>query len=717
MYTKVFSSFRRVQRPWADPRAACYAGSNRDFGAMTNGVARDAIWAPATRWTRAWLLLLAACVLVVGAVDATLFVLSSSFFTSGFNEMYVDGFLWYGAYVVASVVLDLALVLGTWALCLPLLALLRAGRLQTLVLAGVLGTGVSLFMAAARYNLYAVLGNMASVWLLREVARGSSTAMVAEIFEQMEATELLIPLFVLVIVLVLTIAARRIEGRFVDVERRFAPPPLRSVFTAFASCALLGALVVVLPSDTMERLRYALRGKLSRIALAEVIERVSDVDRDGYGWLARPPDPAPFDGAVRPYAIDVPGNGVDENGIGGDHPLAFEPTPVAAAPMPAGEERPDFLLIFLETFRADLLGARLGGREITPYLNRLAREGASSSRAFVHCPATIPSRAQLFVGSLSFRGADSTLIDDFKDLGYGVGYFSGQDDSFGDSESLLGLDRADVFYDARRDVTKRTSRSTLAPSLQVSWKTVLSRVREFLAEVDPDEPLFLYVNFTDAHFPYVHDEMDPILDVEPITSSDIRAENAEKVRQAYANAAANVDRAVEELIDTWRTHLEGRDHAILVTADHGQAFYEKGFLGHGQALDDAQARIPLILWGIGGDWPEPLGLADIRGLLRRNLEVGRGGEVPVARFVPDPERRILQWAANVRRPHLVGLRGLEELVLYDFGKERLVALTPEEEPVHLSPEEEQRELRTLIWNWEEVQRRDQSRKEIPKTEG
>jgi hypothetical protein len=683
---------------------------------MKNAIARDAIGAQASQWPRAWLLLLAGCVLVVGAVDTTLFAFSSSFFTTGFNEVYIGGFLWYGGYVVASVVLDLALVLGTWALCLPLLALVRARRLETLFLAGVLATGISLFMAAARYNLYAVLGNMASVWLLREVARGSSSAMAAEIVEQIEVTEILIPLFAVVIVLALTMGARKIEGRFAEVERRFAPPPLRSVCATFASCALLGALIVALPSDTMERLRYALRGKLSRILLAELIQRVTDVDHDGYGWLSQPPDPAPFDGTVRPYAIDVPGNGVAENGVGGDHPIAFEPLPVAAAREPAGEKRPHFLLIFLETFRTDLLGARLGGREITPHLSRLAREGASSSRAFVHCPATIPSRAQLFVGSLSFRGAASTLIDDFKDRGYRVGYFSGQDDSFGDSESLLGVDRADAFYDARRDVAKRTTRSALPASLQVSWKTVLSRVREFLAKVDPDEPLFLYVNFTDAHFPYFHDEMDPILDVEPITRSDIRAEHAEKVRKAYANAVANVDRAAEELIDAWHAHLEGRDHAILVTADHGQAFYEKGFLGHGEALDDAQTRVPLILWGIGGDWPEPLGLADIRGLLWRNLEVGRGGEVPVARFVPDPERRILQWAANVRRPHLVGLRGLDDLVLYDFRKERLVALTSEEAPVRLSPEEERRELHTLIWNWEEVQRRDQSHERISRTD-
>jgi hypothetical protein len=645
-------------------------------------------------------------VLAVGAVDTTLVAHSSGFFTTGFNGVSIDGIPSYGGYVAASVVLDLALVLGTWALCLPLFALLRARRLQTLVMAGMLATGIPLLIAAGRYNLYAVLGNKAKVSVLGEISQGNTSTMAAQLVEQMGAKELVIPLFTALVVLAVVVSARKAEGRLADAEQRFAPPPLRSVWAAFASCALLGLLVVTIPSGAAASLRHGLRGKPSWILMVELIRGVTDVDRDGYSWLTQPPDPAPFDGTVHPYAIDVPGNGVDENGVGGDHPRAFEPFPVAAAREPLGGSRPHFLLIFLETFRADLLGARLGGREITPHLNRLAREGASSSRAFAHCPWTVSSRAQLFVGSLAFRGASSSLIGDFKDRGYTVGYFSGQDEAFGGTKSLLGVDRADEFYDARHDVAKRTSRSAMVASLQVSWKTVLSRVREFLANADPDRPLFLYVNFTDPHFPYSHDEVDPILDVEPITPSDIRADRAEKVWKAYANTAANVDRAVEELIDAWRTQLGGRDHAILVTADHGQAFYEKGFLGHGQAVDDAQSRVPLILWGIGGDWPEPLGLADIRGLLHRNLEVGRGGGVPVARFVPDPRRRVLQWAANIQRPHVVGLRGLEQVVLYDFWEDRLAVLTPEEAPLRLSPEEERREFRALIWNWEAVQQQE-----------
>jgi len=673
---------------------------------MTTARSRGTQSVSQSSWSRAWWVLLAGCVLVVGVVDTTLVALSTGFFSSGFNGVYIDSLPWYAGYAMESVVLDLMLVLGIWALLLPLLALLRVQTLQVLALAGSIAAGLPLLFAAARYDLYARLGNMVSVSLLRDVAQGSKVTMVVQAFQNMEAVELLVPLFAVLCLLIVTVSARKLEPRFADVERRFAPPPLRSVWAALAVCVVPAMLLVALPSESASRLRYGLRAKLSEILLMEFLEHATDFDGDGSGWLSQPPDPALLDGAVYPYAIDIPGNGRDENGIAGDHPVAFTPVPVESAAAPQAGTRPHVLLIFLETFRGELLGARLDGREITPYLNALVREGSSSLRAFAHCPSTVPSRAQLFTGSLAYRGGRSTLIDDFKGRGYTVGYFSGQDESFGDSESLLGVGRADVFYDARLDVARRTSRSALPASLQVSWKTVLSRVREFLSGVDPGQPLFLYVNFTDPHFPYFHGETDAILDVEPITRSDIRADQAEKVWKAYANTVANVDRAVEELIAAWRAALGGADHAIVITADHGQAFYENGYLGHGESLDESQTRIPLILWGIGGDWPEPLGLADIRGLLWRNLQVGRKGGAPVARFVPDPARRILQWAANAERPHLIGLRGLERTVLYDFRKDQLSALTTKEERVRLSPEEERAELHALIWNWETVQRRE-----------
>lgn len=138
---------------------------------------------------------------------------------------------------------------------------------------------------------------------------------------------------------------------------------------------------------------------------------------------------------------------------------------------------------------------------------------------------------------------------------------------------------------------------------------------------------------------------------------------------------------------------------ILVTGDHGQAIYDDdGYLGHGRSLHDAQARVPFIVWGLGGEWPEPLGLADVRGLLWRQL--ADPAARPPARFVPDPERLLFGFGSSLDRPRLIGLRSLASAVLYDLEGGRLELLGPDGEPATVSPEERRARFDSLIWSWE-----------------
>ena len=55
-----------------------------------------------------------------------------------------------------------------------------------------------------------------------------------------------------------------------------------------------------------------------------------DADRDGYGVFAIQYDPAPFDSTRHPLALDIPGNGIDEDGYGGDLELVALPQPLPA---------------------------------------------------------------------------------------------------------------------------------------------------------------------------------------------------------------------------------------------------------------------------------------------------------------------------------------------------------------------------------------------------
>ena len=366
--------------------------------------------------------------------------------------------------------------------------------------------------------------------------------------------------------------------------------------------------------------------------------------------------------------------------------------------------RPSLLIVFLETFRADLLDAEVDGRPVLPFLARLARENTRSDRMYVHSPWTVPSRSQLFAGELTPRPGQKTIVDDFRAHGYTVALFSGQDDSYGDSVDLMGAERADRFYDARQDLARRTSRTAASISLQVSSTTVLERVGEFLDGRTDAKPLLLYVNLVDTHYPYTHREIEDVLGIGPMARDAIRADNAKAVFRAYANSAANVDRAVERLVEKWREHFPAEESAILVTADHGESFYEEGTLGHGQLLARAETQVPLIVSGIGGKWPEPIAISDLRHLLAANLFLPRGAAAPRAELVGDPERRVFQYLGQLEKPKLIGVRTLDGLLAYDFRTGAAWQSGPADDarrpaPVESEPAEQ------LIWTWEALQER------------
>lgn len=644
-------------------------------------------------------MLLAICLVVIGAVELVLLQLGHSYFSGGYNGVYVRRLPLVGSFLLAALAQDTWLVLGLWGIAVPLASRLRLGALQTFGVAGLVAVAVPLLMDFVRYQLHYVLGDLGGFSALWELADLPSAAAEAAAY----VPPLGIPVLGVWIGLFAVLAlASRLEGRVAP--EPFAPPPVRHLWGGFLVVGVLVALVLQLPGVAARRIQFGLESKPSGIVLTWLGERLTDWDRDGFGLFAQLRDPNPFDASITPWAVDVPGNGIDENGIAGDHPPDFEPpyTIVPVAPPSAGPRR-DVLIVFLESFRGDLIGRSFQGREVTPFLNRLAREGAHTEHAYVHTPSTVQSQAQLFTGRLTFRAGESTLVDDFKARGYFVAHFSGQNSAYGNSEGLMGVARADVFYDAREDVERRTSRSSSPVGLQISWKLLTERVSEFLRSFDREEPLYLYVNVVDTHFPYHHREIDRIFDVEPLEQAEITADRADEVWATYFNTAANVDRAVERVVTEW-WELRGREGVIFVTADHGQSLYDgEGYLGHGRTLRASQTRVPFILWGVGGEWPEPIGLADVRGLLSRHLGEG---ETPPARFVPDPERFLLGYAPRIDSPLLLGLRSLERIVLYDFESGRFELLGADEEPLEVPLPQRRALFESLVRSWEDVRRRE-----------
>lgn len=403
--------------------------------------------------------------------------------------------------------------------------------------------------------------------------------------------------------------------------------------------------------------------------LGAIVSVVSDVDRDGFGLLDRPRDPAPFDAAIWPFAVDRPGNGVDENGVAGDLP-APAPVPPPVDPATRWVTRPDVVLVFLETVRADAVGARLDGRAVTPVMDALAARGASVPAVFSHNGFTVQSRWHLFTGAIGPPHGGTTLVDDFRQNGYEVAYFSGQDESFGAADWPVGFDRADVFYDARQDRDRRFSAFTTPGSLGVPAPVLLERVQEFLDRRRRDRPLFLYVNFADTHFPYNHGRMSRPVSPTIVPRGAISPDRAGDLRAMYMNAVGFVDAAIGDLLGRLRGHL-GHEPAVVILSDHGESLYEDGSLGHGFALADAQMRVPLVTSGIELDLPQPAGQADVRGALRCALE-GAAAPCPYTAFTRETGR-VFQYLGRQHRPRQLGFVARDGRIAFDVRRHMVQA--------------------------------------------
>lgn len=443
------------------------------------------------------------------------------------------------------------------------------------------------------------------------------------------------------------------------------PPPYRWRHLLWLAVPLVALLVF---ARQVPDARYALMRFNAPAAANAALSRITDFDRDGFSWFSAQVDRHPFDGARHPFALDVPGNGVDEDGLGGDFTFDGDTEALATPRLP--EKPPHLVLIVLESMRADVIGKRVGGREVAPVLNALAREGSAAPAAYSHVGFTTASLKSLFSGALDPAAGTGSLFRDLKANGYRIGVFSGQPESFGDISEVVGMkENADVFVDAETLKDERAFGFAAKGSLLVDGAKLLGAFdRSFGDPGGWRQPTFVYWNVQEAHFPYHHPGMPQILPGRPIPRGEISLANRERVEATYWNAAAYGDRLIGAMIARLKAMGVWGDVLLVVTADHGESLFDDAFLGHGHVINRQQTAIPLVINRPGVAPQRPVGLSDYRRILLRALgaDVGQAKPRPVFQHIGG-----LDWPAVIGMVEPDGRRTVmtmsEETVRFNDG--------------------------------------------------
>jgi len=445
-------------------------------------------------------------------------------------------------------------------------------------------------------------------------------------------------------------------------------------------------------------LRYGLEKKISFRLISTSLDRLSDIDSDGFGSFSYPQDKAIFDASIYPGAVDVPGNGIDEDGFLGDAIVpSIEKDPLSELPLKAGKH---IVLIVLESARAELIYKKLNDQQVAPVMKGIAQSGAAINYAYSHAGYTVPSIKAIFNRSLVEDNSKVTLIQFLQSAGYQLSIISGQDESFGTVSTDTGMKQTEIsYFDARTAIDDRVFSSKEPGSLRLSEARIVEQFNTRINQVDLTKPQFFYINIQAGHFPYAYPTMPKRLVSELISRSDISAKNKDRLSATYWNAMANADWAVGKMLESLITHHLLANVTLVILGDHGESLFDDGFLGHGHAIDDIQTKIPLIINDPTIVVNEPIGQIDVAELTIRSA-LGLKNQ-----WLND-KKTVFQWVGSITQPTLIaqveqnGVR-----TLFDFRTEQvffsdLKVWQSYQQALQASPYKER--LTQLIRAWEDL---------------
>ncbi len=249
------------------------------------------------------------------------------------------------------------------------------------------------------------------------------------------------------------------------------------------------------------------------------------------------------------------------------------------------DDRPNLLLITMDTTRADHLGCYGYDAARTPTLDALARTGVKFNRFFTTVPLTLPSHTTMMTGLYPPEhgcrvngehklGEDIiTMSEVFDKNGYRTGAFVA---AFV-LDSKFGLDRG---FETYNDYDVPTSNDIYDDNIMYSYRRadrVADAALEWLDE-QSGEPFFCWVHFFDPHHPYYF---------HPAPGRDLT--------DSYDQEIAFMDTQIKRLIDYLQDRGIAENTTVIALGDHGEGLGDHGEDEHGLLLYNPVTRVPLII--------------------------------------------------------------------------------------------------------------------------
>ena len=305
------------------------------------------------------------------------------------------------------------------------------------------------------------------------------------------------------------------------------------------------------------------------------------------------------------------------------------------------DDVPNVFVITIDSLRVDRTGLVAGEKSLTPALDELASKGWAFRRAYAQASWTKPSVASLFTSRFpGEHGANlrrdrlpdngPNMAESFARAGYRTAVFSANPWI----APAFGFDRGvEYFFESDREPYSRLVillKGLKAIDRVVPGKVVSTLVRygeravglgddspsncdrdtiltnafdQWLREA-PEIPAFAYFHFMSPHIPYDPPNRNDNFANEDQVALLTKTHAIEPERRAelvglYDETVRHGDHILRDVMRSIEAVGAADKTVFVITADHGEEFYEHGRWGHGKSLYDEVVNIPLVFSGPG----------------------------------------------------------------------------------------------------------------------
>ena len=321
----------------------------------------------------------------------------------------------------------------------------------------------------------------------------------------------------------------------------------------------------------------------------------------------------------------------------------------------ASEERPNVILIVVDTERADRTSLHGYAKPTTPHLERLAARGITYESAWTTSPWTWPSTASVLTGlnplehgvidheACYLRSELPSLPRALQAQGFTTAGFSGNPLIVADKNFDAGFEQ----FESHGEFTASSE--------------IMPRVHTWLRD-NGQHRFFLYLHLVDPHHPHRPrpSELERLGGTMPDGYPEqgytklsgrlrkrwvqvgeggydhreyVDEEEAAWTRDVYDACVATTDAHLGELLDLLaELQLDGKT-VIAYTSDHGEELFDHGLLDHAHTLYPELLHVPLVIAGPGVPAGERRAQAVSNRHLGPTLALCGGAELSVSRGV------------------------------------------------------------------------------------